>query len=145
MILSLSTLASYNIVTHMSQCCCDRRGSVLAFKALLAGAVGAASTTSGSVSSMGLASGSYTVWRDDTAGVGASQTPVSAATVQDCLTACDLSSTCAGVAMMTYGSTDVSAAIASCSLIKGDSTVGTFKRSMTRVVTSRLTTAVTGA
>lgn len=115
---------------------------MLAFKALLAGAVGAASTT---VSSKGLASGSYTVWRDDASGVGASQTPVSAATLQDCLVACDLSNTCAGVAVMTDDSTGVGASLTSCSLIKGDSTVGTFKRSMTRVVTSRLTTAIIGA
>lgn len=124
-----------------------RRGHVLAFKALMAGAIGAASTSSGNATAKGLSSGSYTIWRDDAAGVGASQTSVTAATLQDCLTACDVSDTCAGVAMVTDGSTDATAALSTggCSLIKGDRTVGTFKRSMTRVVTSRLTTAIIGA
>lgn len=117
---------------------------MIAFKALLAGATGAASAAD-SVTAQGLASGSYTVWRDDADAVGASQTPVAAASLQDCLTACDISNDCAGVAMMTDGGTDVTAALSSCNLIRGDSTVGTFKRSMTRVVTSRLTTAIIGA
>jgi hypothetical protein len=118
-------------------------GRVLAFKALLAGAPGAASTQS-SIAAKGLASGSYTIWRDSGEGVGATQTPVSAATFQDCLTACDISSTCAGIAVVTNGGAFLTAAVVSCSLIKGDSSVGTFKRSVTRVVVGRLTTAVVG-
>jgi hypothetical protein len=72
---------------------------VLAFKTLLAGAPGCASAQ-GSVAAKGLTSGCYTVWSDDGDGVGPSQTPVRAATLEDSLTACNTSTAFAGVSIV---------------------------------------------
>jgi hypothetical protein len=100
------------------------------YKAILA-----ADTNFGS-SAKALASGSYTFWWGQAAGIGASNESAPTTSVQACLSACDRDHRCAAVAMT--GVTAVGAPITSCSLIRGDSTLATFKRSVTRVVPNRL-------
>lgn len=115
-----------------------RSGQVVAFKALLAAdpimAKALRDTTA-----KGLASGSYTFWWESLGGIGTSTTPVNTTSLKACLSACDNVEECAAVAMT--GVTAVTAPISTCHLVKGDSTLATFKRSVTRVVTSRLTLA----
>jgi hypothetical protein len=107
-----------------------RSGSVVGYKAILA-----ADTNFGS-SAKALASGSYTFWWGRASGIGTSNESISTTSFQACLSACDRDHGCAAVAMT--GVTAVSALITSCSLIRGVSTLATFKRSVTRVVPSRL-------
>lgn len=113
------------------------RGRLLAFKALMAGAPVAASINS-SATAKGLSSGTYTMWQDVGNGIGASQTAIAAATLQDCLTACDIVNSCAGVVLEASATITATTTLTSCKLVAGDSTVGSLKRSMTKVVTSRL-------
>lgn len=106
-------------------------GDVLAFKAVVAGDTSAASTAKA------LASGSYTFWNSGAADVGKSaDLNAAATTVTACLTACDGDAECAAVAMT--GATSMDATGISCKLIKGDSTVATFKRTATRAVVTKL-------
>jgi hypothetical protein len=84
----------------------------------------------------GLASGSYTFWNSAAADVGKSADLNAATTVVACLTACDGDAECAAVAMT--GATSMDATSITCKLIKGDSSVATFKRSATRAVVSKL-------
>lgn len=110
-------------------------GEVLAFKAVVAGDTTAASK---STDAKALASGSYTFWKDATANVGTATTN-SATTVADCLSACDKDAACAAVAM--EGAVSLTAQI-TCKLIKGDSSVAQFKRSVTKVNVNQLTLAL---
>lgn len=115
-------------------------GSVVAFKALLAGAPQAASLDRAEVK--GISSGSYTVWRDFGDGIGVSQTNTpTATTIQDCLLACDRQDACAGVYMMAADANVVSPNLSTCRLIQGQRIVGSPLRSVTRVVTTRLASA----
>jgi hypothetical protein len=100
------------------------------YKAILA-----ADTTFGS-SAKALASGSYTFWWGQASSIGASNESVPTTSFQACLSACDRDYRCAAVAMT--GVTAVDAPITLCNLIRGDSTLATFKRSVTRVVPSRM-------
>jgi len=115
-------------------------GQVLAFKALLAAdtlfAKSRAASNKGTLAK-GLASGSYTFWSDSPVGIGTSTTDVNTTSFQGCLNACDHAEACAAVAMT--GVTAANATITACQLIEGDDTIATFKRSVTKVVTSRLT------
>lgn len=112
-------------------------GEILAYKAVVAGDTSAASTKNGALS---LASGSYTFWKDAGASVGKSQDVVpNIATYAACLSACDSDAACAAVVM-----TDVSAATgaaSSCKLVKGESAVAQFKRSVTKTVVTQLEVA----
>jgi hypothetical protein len=108
---------------------------VLAFKALLAADTTYAKSKQ-DATAKGLASGAYTFWWQSAAGIGAATTPVITSSFQACLTACDSNPTCAAVAMT--GVTTSKAPVQACSLIKGDSTLATFQRSVTKVNTSRL-------
>jgi len=114
-------------------------GQVLAYKALLAAdtlfAKSKAPGNKGTVAK-GLASGSYTFWSDSAVGIGKSATDVDTTSFQGCLNACDHAEACAAVAMT--GVTAANAPITTCQLIEGDNTIATFKRSVTKVVTSRL-------
>lgn len=106
-------------------------GDVLAFKAVTAGDTTASSHTRAHA----LASGSYTHWKDSGVGVGTSSavTPTPAS-VQACLSACDNDFDCAAVAMTGVSGTSLTG----CSMIKGDKTIATFKRSVTKAVVSQL-------
>lgn len=121
-------------------CVCPHSGSVLAFKAVVAG-----DTTAASIKNKNgvkaLASGSYTFWNASDAGVGASHSDVSANvdSIQACLTACDNDAACAAVSMT--GITGPSATPDSCNLIKGNPTIAVFKRSVTKAVAAKLTVA----
>jgi hypothetical protein len=110
---------------------------VLAFKAVVAGDTTAASK---SADAKALASGSYTFWKETAVGVGAASPGGPTSSLQACLSACDLDNNCAAVAI-TGATSDAAAAIGSCSLIKGDSTVAQFKRSVTKAVATRLQVA----
>lgn len=112
-------------------------GDVLAFKAVVAGDTSAASKTKANA----LASGSYSFWKSDAAGIGASSSGGPNTNYQACLSACDADAECAAVAMTGVSSSDATAQIGTCSLIKGNSSVATFKRSMTKAVVGRLTVA----
>lgn len=106
-------------------------GDVLAFKAVVAGDTSAASTAKA------LASGSYTFWAETAAGVGASTSAGPTSSGSACLSACDNDGACAAVAMSGV-KPSLADAISSCSLIKGDSTVAQFKRSVTKAVATKL-------
>jgi hypothetical protein len=99
----------------------------------------AGDTTAASVDNQAhsLASGSYSFWKDAGANVGDSfvtvPTPVTGAA---CLSACDNNPACAAAAMT--GATDLTSNVASCKLIKGDSTVAQFKRTVTKTVATQL-------
>jgi hypothetical protein len=121
-------------------------GSILAFKALLA-----ADTTGSSikraarnVTGHALGSGSYSIWWDVGNGIGATTSEVSTAhNVQDCLKQCDKKSMCAAAAMLVgtvNNLTTLDVSITKCTLIMGDSTHATYKRSVTRVDISHLVT-----
>jgi hypothetical protein len=77
-------------------------------------------------------------WLQDAGeGVGRYRLTVSAPTMRSCLGECDLMHDCAAAAVSVVpGST--SDQITSCSLIKGDSNMGWWKRSVTRTDVSRL-------
>jgi len=111
----------------------------LAYKALLAAdtlfAKSKAAGNKGTVAK-GLASGSYTFWSDSAVGIGKSTTDIDTTSFQGCLNACDRAEACAAVAMT--GVTAANATITTCQLIEGDDTIATFKRSVTKVMTSRL-------
>jgi hypothetical protein len=128
---------------------------VIAFKAVIPGDNGASSTTGGDkrrlqatpstlsdkVKAFAMASGSYTFYLDDAEGVGASNTTASqATTVHDCLAACDKDGACAAAVMR--GVTSFTANPNECVLLRGDTTPGLFKRSMTKTVVSRLDLSV---
>jgi hypothetical protein len=84
-----------------------------------------------------LGSGSYTFWRDNAADVGAETTTVGpTADVLSCCAACDADEDCMAAVMP--GLASPSDAPAQCLLVKGDSTVTQWKRSVTRVVLTRL-------
>ena len=108
----------------------------------MAGAPAATSVNS-SAEAKGLSSGAYTTWQGDGAGVGATQTAVQAATVQQCLIACDVMSACAGVVMEANVTIMASTPLTSCKLITGDSSVS-LKRSVTKVVLTRLMSPTSG-
>lgn len=88
-----------------------------------------------------LASGAYTFWaRDDAAGVGATITTTNpVASITACLSLCDVDRECAAAVMT--GITTADSAPTACKLVRGDSSVGVFKRSMTRTVVDRLSRA----
>lgn len=90
-----------------------------------------------------LASGSYTFWHDDgAAAIGAATSQVSAATVAACINACEADDACAAVVMTGLTSTStLASSLGTCSLVKGDSTIAVFKRSVTKAVTTRLSLA----
>lgn len=115
-------------------------GEVLAYKALLAAdtlfAKSKAAAGKKGTAAKGLASGSYTFWSDSPAGIGTSTAAVDTTSFQGCLNACDSAEACAAVAMT--GVTAANAPITTCRLIKGDNTIATFKRSVTKVMASRL-------
>lgn len=117
-------------------CCCRCfcSGDVLAFKAVVAGDTTAASKSTGAKA---LASGSYTFWKETAAGVGASSTAGPTSSLQACLSACDADAACAAVAI-SGATSDAAAAISGCSLIKGDSRVAQFKRSVTKAMATKL-------
>lgn len=129
-------------VSHPADTCLLRPAAcshLIAYKTTVAGDTSAASVKPDDlVGAHGLASGAYTFWpRDDATGVGASSTltpPVSS--VGACLSLCDADRECAAAVMT--GVTTADAAPAECRLVKGDSSVGVFKRSMTRTVVERL-------
>lgn len=110
-------------------------GEVVAYKAVVTGDTTASSMKT--THAKALASGSYTFWKE-TAGatIGMSSSAGPTSSIQACLSACDTDAECAAVAMT--GITAVDSIPASCSLIKGDTTVATFKRSVTKTVVSRL-------
>jgi hypothetical protein len=91
---------------------------------------------------LSLASGSYTFWKDAGAGAATVQIgseitlAVTPADATACLSACDKNPACAAVAMT--GATSMTATPITCKLIKGDSTVAKFKRSVTRTVVGQL-------
>jgi hypothetical protein len=94
------------------------------------------------VRAAGLASGAYTIWRDIGDGIGVAQVNItSAATVQDCLLACDRDEACAAVYMVAANATLVSADLSQCTSLQGHRQVSSTLRSVTRVVTTRLATA----
>lgn len=113
-------------------------GEVVAFKAVTAGDTTAASRKYKKVAGKGLSSGSYTFWKESATGLGASATVGPTTSVQACLNACDSDFDCAAVAMTGVSSASMAAAPGSCSLIKGDTTIATFKRSVTKAVVTRL-------
>lgn len=113
---------------------------LLAFKILVAGDVTASRVRHNpntATKAKGMSSGTYTFYKDDSAGIGAAATrmgPVSS--IQDCLSLCDRDGGCA-LAVMT-GITTSTSAPTDCRLMKGDSTVGTFKRGMIKTNLDRL-------
>jgi hypothetical protein len=111
----------------------------VAFKAVVTGDVTDASVKN---KAKGLASGSYTFWAEDpieAAAIGASRSAGSTVSVQACLNACDTDGSCAAVVMtgLVTGATTANKPTA-CSLVKGDATVATFKRSVTKAVVTKL-------
>lgn len=111
------------------------RSQYVGLKALVAGDVTAASTQQ-DVAPKSLESGTYTFWQDDSAGIGNSTATVTTTSFATCLSTCDRDQQCAGVTFTGYNAT--TAAVATCSMIKGDTTVASFKRTVMRTVTSRL-------
>jgi phosphoribosyl-AMP cyclohydrolase len=110
-------------------------GDVVAFKAVVTGDTTASSMKTSKAKA--LASGSYTFWKEAAgAAIGKSSTAGPTTSVQACLSACDTDAECAAVAMT--GITALNSTPGSCSLIKGDTTVATFKRSLTKAVATRL-------
>lgn len=84
-----------------------------------------------------MASGSYTWYLDSAEGMGASNSTTGPTTsVQACLAACDKDGACAAVVM--GGMTSATSKPSSCVLLKGDTTPGVFKRSVTKTVASKL-------
>jgi hypothetical protein len=131
----------------LPHCCCLSAclfacSDLIAYKATVAGDTTAASVrTDDTAVANALASGAYTFWaRDDATGVGATITttnPVTSVTV--CLSLCDADRECAAAVMT--GITTADSAPTACKLVRGDSSVGVFKRSMTRTVVDRLSRA----
>ncbi len=93
----------------------------------------------------GLASGAYTFWsRDDASGIGTQQiTTAPVTSVGACLSLCDADKECAAAVMTGVASADSQPT--ACKLVRGDNSVGVFKRSMTRTVVDRLSRASIGA
>jgi len=112
-------------------------GDVVAFKAVTAGDTTAAGTRK--KVAKGLSSGSYTFWKDSAANVGASSSAGPTDSIQACLSACDNDFDCAAVTMT--GVTSDASLPTSCNLIKGDKTIATFRRSVTKAVASQLKVA----
>lgn len=110
-------------------------GQVVAYKALLAADTTVAQSKP-HTKAKGLASGSYTLYWDSPAGIGTSTTDVTTTSFQSCLNACDADSECAAVAMA--GVTTAMTTATGCQIIRGNNTVATFKRSVTKVNTNRL-------
>jgi len=107
---------------------------LLAFKAIVAGDTAAASYRT---TSKALSSGTYTFYRDDASGIGASFAAGNTASVDACLASCDALSRCAAVVMTDV--TGFDSVPSTCTLVMGDGRVGVFKRSVTKTVVSRLT------
>jgi hypothetical protein len=114
---------------------------VIAFKAAQGGDSSAIKLRQGSQSAgaRALASGSYTFWVDDAAGVGHVVTEAAADSVKACIVACELADDCAAVVMKGLASNStMDSRPNTCSLVKGDGRVAQFKRSMAKAVVTRL-------
>lgn len=126
----------------------SHRNDYIAFKALLAPGPGTKSlSVDGDVKSKGLSSGSYTFYQE-TVQCGAPATsctvdgmnvekvtsPTATPTFQGCLDVCDKDGECAAVSMIGVPLlwTSTTSLLTACWKIKGDSTAGTFKRSLTK-------------
>jgi len=111
---------------------------VLAFKAVVPGEDTTTSAQStGAVRGSALASGAYTFWKTDAFGIGAdNSTSGTTTSIQACLTSCDKDGQCAAVVMKDV--TSAESVPSTCTMLKGDLTPATFKRSVTKAVTTRL-------
>lgn len=132
------SLISNCCITLLFAACSD----LLAFKSTVAGDTTAASiNTDPAVTAHGLASGSYTFYKDSAEGIGAAVIAVTepVGSIQACLNLCDADPRCAAAVMT--GVAAIGDVPTACSLVRGDTTVGVFKRSVTKTVLSRLSLA----
>jgi hypothetical protein len=114
-------------------CCSD----LLAFKNTAGGDVTASSTTN-KTTVKALASGSYTYYKDDAAGVGsgAKTATIAVTSVEQCVALCTVDATCALVVMT--GVTQATSAPTSCRLISGDVSMAGVRRSVTKTNVQRV-------
>lgn len=114
----------------------------MGFKAVPSGDVGSAWSIPhlASTGAKAATSGMYSWYQDpNAASIGIQRTATNASSftvIQDCLDACDDDSLCVGV-IMKSASNPVNTP-KNCVLIRGDTTLGVFKRSVTRADTARL-------
>lgn len=117
----------------------------IAYKALIAPGPKTVDMSVKKNTAKGLVSGSYTFHRETVADCSGTCHPgwtiipqaSSVNTLQGCLNLCDLDKLCAGVGIIGLNAD----AITKCKLIKGDTTPGTFKRTVTKTDVARLGTS----
>lgn len=109
----------------------------LAFKAVSYADTAASKLKPSLTKAKAIASGSYTFWTNVDQDSVLTQTADAKDTFADCLEACDADAECAGVSIE-VGSPTLATSGETCKLIKGITTLNSWKRSATRAVASQL-------